>query len=299
MTILKITACGLAAVVWSLAPPSIQAQITTNTALPVATGEVIIRIQAKYRQAVDGGTNNRELRVFAIPVVGAYGVTQRTTVFVSAPFAHKELKTTIDGTRVSRQTSAIGDLRIFGRRTVYQVNQKGLTFRVAPFAGIELPTGSSQVTDEFGEIPPGLQPGSGSWDPFLGVVISRLSFKSQFDVSIGYTRNTTADKFKFGDELNLDVASKFRILPREIGTGLPNFVYVNLESNLAWLKQNETRGTTDVDSGGLTWHLAPGSQFVTRRVIIETAVQIPVVQNLNGLALKNDFIFTLSTRISM
>jgi hypothetical protein len=71
-----------------------------------------------------------------------------------------------------------------------------------------------------------------------------------------------------------------------------------LESNLIWQDRNEIGGRSDPNSGGTTWFLAPGIQYVTRRVVIEGAVQLPVVQNLNGDALENDFITTLSFRVN-
>jgi len=55
-------------------------------------------------------------------------------------------------------------------------------------------------------------------------------------------------------------------------------------------------GVTDPDNGGLTWNLAPGLQYVTPRFILETAIQIPVVQNLNGTALESDWVWTAGFR---
>jgi len=42
--------------------------------------------------------------------------------------------------------------------------------------------------------------------------------------------------------------------------------------------------------------LSPGVQYVTRRWVLEAIVQKPVSQQLNGSALKNDFIVTTSFR---
>jgi hypothetical protein len=71
-----------------------------------------------------------------------------------------------------------------------------------------------------------------------------------------------------------------------------------VESNLIWQDKNEVNGVEDDNSGGVTWYLAPGVQYVTRRTVAEFAVQIPVVQNLNGSGLENDFIATLSFRMN-
>jgi len=44
--------------------------------------------------------------------------------------------------------------------------------------------------------------------------------------------------------------------------------------------------------------LTPGIQYVTKRIVVEAAVQVPVVQDLNGNALENDFIGILSFRVN-
>ena len=71
-----------------------------------------------------------------------------------------------------------------------------------------------------------------------------------------------------------------------------------IESNLIYQDQNRVMGSADPDSGGTIWFLAPGIQYVSRRYVIEAAVQIPVAQNLNGKALETDFVTTLSARVN-
>jgi len=43
---------------------------------------------------------------------------------------------------------------------------------------------------------------------------------------------------------------------------------------------------------------SPGAQYITKRWIVEGAVQIPVSQDLNGTALENDFIARASARFN-
>jgi hypothetical protein len=50
--------------------------------------------------------------------------------------------------------------------------------------------------------------------------------------------------------------------------------------------------------GSITWFLIPGIQYVTVWTVIEARVQIPVVQNLNGDALKNDYMVIVSARVN-
>ena len=277
-----------------------RAQITTNTALPVGKGEGIVRLQSKIiRSTGDPGPMDRDLRVLAFPLVGVYGVTAKLTLFGVVPLLDKNLEVTTPQGRVTRKTSGLADVRLFARYTVYQVNRRGQTMRLAPFAGIELPTGTDDVADALGRLPAPLQLGSGSWDPFVGLVFSRQTFAGQVDVSASYTFTTAANDFQFGDELRLDVATKLRLLPRHLSGGLPSFLYGNVETNLIWKDEDTLGGAVDVNSGGATWYLAPGLQYVTKRIILEAAVQLPVVQDLNGMALENNVITTLSVRLNL
>jgi len=65
---------------------------------------------------------------------------------------------------------------------------------------------------------------------------------------------------------------------------------------LSWNGKNKLAGTTDNNSGGVLWNLTPGLQYVTRRYVLETAVQIPTIQRLNGTALETDWVWTAGFR---
>ena len=94
------------------------------------------------------------------------GVTPDLALFGVMPVAYKKLKLNPPGgARVTRKDSGLGDIRAFARYTAYKKNMPGKTFRIAPFAGVELPTGSNTGTDALGRLPPSVQLGSGSWDP--------------------------------------------------------------------------------------------------------------------------------------
>ena len=68
---------------------------------------------------------------------------------------------------------------------------------------------------------------------------------------------------------------------------------------MIWQDRNQASGNEIADSGGVTWYVVPGLQYVTVRFTIEAGVQIPLVQDLGGNALKNDFIAILSARMNI
>ncbi len=279
-----------------LALPAFAAPITFNTALPVAQGEGIFRAQFKYLTASDDGPEDRDLTVAMVPLVGVYGLTEKWALFGILPYLNKELEVNTAVGRRRREVSGFGDTTFLARYTVFQQDRPGQTFRIAPFAGLETPTGEDGEKDSLGRLPQTLQLGSGSWDPLLGVVSTWQTLERQIDVAISYKFNTAANNFEFGDLVRFDLSYQHRIWPRELGSGVPAFLYGVLESNLIWQGHNAVDGHDDPDSGGATLYLAPGIQWVTKRTVLESAVQIPLIQNLNGNALENDFILTLSFR---
>jgi hypothetical protein len=123
----------------------------------------------------------------------------------------------------------------------------------------------------------------------------RADFLSQF----GYGKAFAAGGFQFGDELRLDPAFKYRLLPRDLGGGVPSFLYLNLESNLIWQDENRRNDTEMPATGGWTWLVDPGLQYVTRRVVIEGAVQLPTYQNVGGAVLGRNPSFILSARVNI
>ena len=275
------------------------APITFNTALPVAKGEGIFRIQTKYiRSTDDPGPLDRELNVWALPVVGVYGITGKLAVFGIMPVLDKKLDLDTPMGRKTRSTSGPGDITFLARYTVWKKDEPGRTFRIAPFAGLEFPSGEDDEEDSFGKLPQTLQLGSGSWDPSLGIVITKQTLDRQIDASISYKLNTEAKDFEFGDVARLDISYQHRISPRKLEFGVPAFVYTVLESSLIWQDNNRLSGIDDINSGGTTWFLTPGMQYVEKRFVAEIAVQLPVVQDLNGETLENDFTAILSFRVN-
>lgn len=292
-----IGACGL--VGFLLAGRSVVAgPITSDTALPVREGGLIVRSQAMLTRSTDDPSPiDRELIVWAAPSVLVYGATERLTLFGIVPYLDKSLDVTTPAGRRTRGDNGIGDLRFLARYTVWQWDRQGETLRLAPFIGLELPTGDDDETDSLGRLPQPLQLGSGSWDPTIGTVFSWQTFPWQLDTSLTYQLNTEANDFEFGDEARLDFSFQYRLWPRELGKGVPGFLYGVIESNLIWQDKNQLSGADDPDSGGTTWFLAPGIQYVTRRTVWEAAVQVPVIQDLNGSGLGNDFIVTAGFRV--
>lgn len=273
---------------------------TFNTALPVAKGEFVFREQFVYgRASEDPSPSDREMEVVGGISVLGYGVTGDLAVFGALPVLDKRLELTdSSGRRIPRSTRGISDVRLLARYTAFQDDAPGRTFRIAPFIGLELPTGDDSDRDSFGRLPATLQLGSGSWDPFGGLVATYQTLDYQVDAQVAYKANTEANDFEFGDEFRFDTSLQCRLWPRELGPGVPGFLYGVVETNLIHQGKDRISGARDPNSGGTKFFVSPGLQYVTKRWVIEAIVQLPVVQDLNGTALEEDFTVLAGFRIN-
>lgn len=271
--------------------------ITFLTALPVAQRQAVVRGQYFLIRATDDPTPvERELTVNAVPLAVAVGATPRLAIFGIVPIANKSIQLSTSIGRVTRDSTGLGDIVAFARCTVYAVDVAESTFRIAPFGGVKMPTGDSNESDALGLLPRPLQLGSGSWDGLGGVAVTFQTKQWEFDADVGFKKNTEADRFRFGDEFFTDLSLQYRVWPRQLGAGVPAFLSAVVETNVVSQGRHEVAGTRDPDSGGTRWDLDLGLQYVTTSFILEGIVQIPVVDEPNGVGLRNDLRVTAGVR---
>lgn len=284
---------------WACSATAWSAPITFNTALPVSEDGWILREQFVYMKIADDPTPaRRDMRASGVMSVLGYGVTRDFALFGILPWFDKRLGMRVGGQDVTRSEQGIGDLTLMGRYTAYERNAPGRTFRIAPFFGLKVPAGDDDARDRLGRLPPLVQPGSGSTDLLGGAVATYQTLDFQVDGQVSYKANRKANGFQFGSVTELDASLQYRLWPRSLGSGAPGFLYGVVEANLVHAARDRSGGLADPNSGGTTLFIAPGLQYVTRKWIVEAGVQIPVVQNLNGTALKNDYVLTTGFRIN-
>lgn len=275
------------------------APITFNTALPVHEGGYVLREQFVFMKNADDPTPaGRDMEATGLVSVLGYGVTRDFALFGMLPWFDKRLDMRAGGQDISRSQQGFGDFTLLGRYTAYEYNAPGRTFRIAPFLGVEAPTGKDDARDGMGRLPPPVQLSSGSWDVLGGAVLTWQTLDFQIDSQMSYKANREANGFQAGDVAQFDASLQYRLWPRSLGTGVPAFLYGVLEANLVHSARDRVSGTADPNSGGTTLFIAPGLQYVSRKWIVEASVQIPVNQRLNGTVLKSDYVFTAGFRVN-
>ncbi len=270
--------------------PATAAPITFNTALPVTCGEAILRARFIRHEL---SAPDREVTVSTLALAGGFGLSGDLALFAALPLLDKRL--TAAESAIRRRARGAGDLSLFLRYTALQRDAPGRTLRIAPFAGLIAPTGRDDARDELGRLPRPLQTGSGAWGALAGFVLTRQTLRWQFDGQLGATAYGRDEGYAPGNAFALDLSGQYRIWPRRLSGGVPGFVYAVLESRLEDLRADRIGGAA-TGSGGSQWFLAPGLQYVSRRWVVEGAVQWPLVQNLPAGALQDDVIARLSLR---
>ena len=256
--------------------------VTFTTAIPVAQGEAVTRLQ--LGDSYSTGSSQRKLAGLDFPTVFAYGWRSKFTLFVTVPMSAYFLSQNTPGGNVARTSSGFDDTLVFLRYTLVHFDWLTKTFRLAPFAGFYLPTGSDEKSDSFGRLTGKMQTGSGAVDPYLGTALTTFDLDYEFHWDLTYRVNSLADNStRPGDVVETDAAFQYRILPWHIpDLGLPNFFDLDLETNLIWSQRGYLDGRSAGNSGGVLWFLDPGLIFVTPSLQTGAVVQLPAVQDLYG-----------------
>jgi hypothetical protein len=225
------------------------------------------RLISNYHRDIEGVDSGLQLE-------GAYGVTDRTTLYVSAPvltlkshrIGHANVITAYD-------TWGFGDTVVGARQAI-----------ALPFAGsamaalsFKLPTGKTNLIDSFDGQPldPMLQPGTGSLDVLFSGQYSRKIESPRLDVSVSgsYQANTSNSRgYRFGNE---GIASFG--LSRPIGSSLS----VSLQAK--WMHEGRDRlSGLDVPSTGSTFgYLTAGLRLYHGSFSYYAVVQAPFYRYVN------------------
>lgn len=228
----------------------------------------------------------QELNVFEETFTGVLAATGDLTLGLTLPTVQKELEfKTATGKTSQITSSGLGDLSLVGVYRFYRRDVPRATTQFSLLGGFKAPTGSTTQRDRNApaftgtaskRLPRPLQPGSGSWDGIVGIAgfqnLDRLSFYGSIQGKI----NGEDDNFRFGDNLHYDFTVDYVTLPER------NLFFV-LEFNGINAGRNEENGRKARNSGGHTLFISPGIEYLPLPyLILESSVQIPIVQNLDG-----------------
>jgi hypothetical protein len=259
----------------------------------------------------------RTIQAYAISY--AYGVTNDFTVAFRLPYVRRT------GIREAEENDAtgelevenfgpadgIGDLTLFGQYRFFNQNRT----EVAALFGLKTSTGRTNDRTNQGEVfDAEFQPGSGSWDPLLGLAWTHHEGKWSYDANVLYTLTTTGTQnTDLGDRFQYNFAVSYRL--SSLGSGEhPMFhgaeqheegddghhhehghentgpsLDLVLELNGEWHAEQVTNGISDPNSGGNTIFVSPGLRLSQNKWSSFVSVGIPVLDNLNGIQSEPDW----------
>lgn len=312
-----------APIVWADHPSvglgtGVSGPVTAQTAAPLAAGAVSAGVRLEY-QALDelGDRRLRELSeahehahsgdaLWHASLIGSYGLTDDLTLGLSLPYVRR------DGIREPEHihggpdevvglgdNDGRGDLRLFAQYRFAGGSVQGR--HSAVLAGVKVPTGEEHEGTRGGaghhggdgEFATEHQPGSGSWDPFLGLANSRALGAWSLHASLLYTVATEGSRdTDLGDSLHYDLAA-VRRLGGETHHHDDGTVHVHHHGRIAWhgilelngeYRERQTiAGEKESNSGGDFVFLSPGIRAtIDNRWAATLAAGLPVVSNPNG-----------------
>lgn len=284
---------------------------------------------AVLEEAAARDEHAHSLATLESPAIGySYGLTDRLMVSVQLPYVvrtgireashddhdeagaaedhHEEGGEAHHAETVDRgDTEGIGDLTLFGQYRFYGQNS-GLQASV--LTGIKTPTGETGERDHAGELfEAEFQPGSGSWDPMLGLALSQAHGSWSLDGNVLYTLATEGtQETDLGDRFHYNGAVSYRLMGGEVEPHshhaatpagehghvhqhAPRFsqeglvIDAVLELNGEWQAKQTVSGETDPNSGGNVVFLSPGFRVAANRWSGFVSVGLPIVNDLNGL----------------
>lgn len=229
-------------------------------------------------------SEGREVTTFFVPTALNFGVSTNLTLAANVPYFRKEIRFNTPNGREERGASGLGDIILLGKYRFFNWNAYQTTVQLAVTGGVKLPTGATDKGPSGAPFPIPLQPGTGSTDVLLALSGTAVKDWAVLHLSGLYKLNTTGDRrYRFGDLFNYNLAAEARV----VHTKYPGpELYLGVELNGEVLATDELQGASLENTGGHRLFVSPNLVFfLFRNLTLESSVQLPVLQDLNGTQL--------------
>jgi len=271
--------------------------INTESAVPLAAGGWSLAVRYEEQQfdrlsddtllslaETDPGADLHSVDAVKTTLFNvSYGFSENVAFSLSLPFIERtdirapHLHAEDNELEIEREgdSSGIGDAKLFGLWRF----AKGEQHSTALIFGISAPTGKDDDTSPEGEMyEQEFQPGSGSWDPLLGIVFSRNFGRIGLDASTTYNFvSEGSQQTDLGDWITYNTGVSYLLNP---DADLQWRLVV--EANGLWRDKLIQSGEEERNAGGNWLNLAPGIVAAGKNWSVFVNVALPVVNNPGG-----------------
>lgn len=251
----------------------------------------LLNDQVKGTETIEDESRKRVSQ--SIMLKGIWGISDKWSIGVTLPYEFR-MEEVSTGSEILPKlySQGIGDFFIQAQYTILTSNSHNLLVAT----GLKIPTGSNNETNDLGiELPPDLQPGTGSWDLAIGsnYQLSNI-FGGKFNYNLSGTARFNGSAKRFNNQQNYKFGNEFMIV-----TGLAADIIVGGGIFIPSLYLQYRRTYLDLTNDSLTpntggdWlNLIPGIAYnFNTKLQLMTSVSIPIYRYLEGLQLTTTYSF--------
>ncbi|NOG82773.1 MAG: hypothetical protein HND49_02975 [Planctomycetes bacterium] len=241
-----------------------------------------------------------------------YSFSDRFFVGVMGMYMNKDMSMINRANRKTRmQSQGIGDSMIMTKTLIYADDHLFPTNQVSILLGVSIPTGSIDQDERGGLLPYSMQLGSGTFDPFVGMLYEGSMTPFWWGVNVSYLSRLYENykSYNLGDKFQFDLYGMYQIRHNLVAELQFNGKYVgDIEGQAREIEQGGTghmmgnpnrpfgSNLFDPDNyGGTTLDVRMGLQWQPfHNQILNAQIAFPLFQNLHGTQLEQDFTATIS-----
>ena len=251
----------------------------------------------------------RKMDMYMSSVSVGYAFSDRFFAGIMGMYVNKDMEMIRrDGRRSSMYSQGAGDTMLMTKTLLYADDYLVPTSQVSLLLGVSLPTGSINQ-DEKGQILPySMQLGSGTFDPFIGILYEGSSSPLWWGANVSYLARAYENykSYNLGDEYRCDLYGMYQARYNLVGELQIKGKYVgDIEGEAREIEQGGDghmkmmgkpmkpfmSNLFDPDNyGGSTVDLTAGIQWQPfHNHILNAQFSFPLFQNLHGTQLERDF----------
>ena len=249
----------------------------------------------------------RKMEMYMSSVSVGYAFSDRFFAGIMGMYVNKDMEMiNRSGSRSSMYSQGAGDTMLMTKSLLYADDFLIPKSQISLLLGVSIPTGSIDQDERGQLLPYSMQLGSGTFDPFIGILYEGSSSPLWWGANASYKARAYENykSYNLGDEYRLDFYSMYQPRYNLVGELQIKSKYVgHLEGQAQEIEQDgdgHMNGMTNMafmsnlydpdNYGGSTVDLSAGVQWQPfHNHILNAQFSFPLYQNLHGTQLEKDF----------